>query len=142
MLQIKSSGELGADVYIDPSSNGTALTPHKGTQLRYDPRFSSILEALPLGVEYNDTFEYTIVDLEEAAGDPRAYGDGIADTRPSTVEVKVKVVGANDAPTPVADSVLALEDSLLRIMADSVWLEHRHSLIRILTTRGHVRFQM
>ena len=116
--QIKSSG-AGADVYIDPSSNGTALRPHKGTQLRYDPRFSSILEALPLGGEYEDSFEYTIVDLEEEAGDPRSYGDGIADTRPSTVQVKVKVVGANDAPAPVVDSVGALEDALLRIMADS-----------------------
>ena len=116
--QITRSGAR-ADVYINPSSNGTALTPHKGTQLRYDPRFSSILEALPLGVEYNDTFEYTIVDLEDPAGDPRSYGDGIADTRASTVQVSVKVVGANDAPTPVADSVGALEDSLLRIMADS-----------------------
>ena len=88
--QIKSSG-AGADVYIDPSSNGTALTPHKGTQLRYDPRFSSILEALPLGGRVRTTtFEYTIVDLEEEAGDPRSYGDGIADTRPSTVQVKCK----------------------------------------------------
>ena len=59
------------------------------------------------------------MDLEDPAGDPRAYGDGIADTKPSTVQVSVKVVGANDAPTPVADSMGALEDSLLRIMADS-----------------------
>jgi hypothetical protein len=55
-----TNSQLGAIVSIDPD-----LSPLRGEQLFYDPRSTTNLQALPVGVEGIDLFYYEVIDIGE-----------------------------------------------------------------------------
>ena len=71
----------------------------------YDPISNSTAQSVPFGIEFEDSFTYTLKDSNGATDNATVY---------------VKLIGANDTPTLVNDTGQTNEDSVLEISTSSL----------------------
>ena len=86
------------------TSNG-ALVRMTSNSIIYDPRGSTNIQALPVGVEILEQIDYSISDQNGATAEASLF---------------VNVMGVNDAPRAVTDNFTTDEDSLLEIDVGSL----------------------
>lgn len=126
---LPAQSALGASLSIVDS-------PRPGYAVAYDPTNAPLLQAIPLGEERIDTFDYVILDYADGVTphsrnrdpdnpDPEEAARNIAR---ATGTVSVRVIGVNDNPTPAADTpdefpwLATTEDAVLTFPADDLLL--------------------
>lgn len=110
VLSVSAAGLLSNDTDVEgdtlsvvtaslTSQLGATVTLNDDGSFEYDPRSSSVLQALAQGETRDDTFSYTATDgLEQATGN-----------------VTITVTGQNDAPVAVDDAYTTAEDTTLEV---------------------------
>ena len=91
--------------YEDSSANGATVTVYPSGGYVYDPRTSSVLQALRVGETFIDTFDYTITDLNGGW---------------DTATVSVAVAGVNEMPQANDDTAATDANALLSVPPEGV----------------------